>query len=208
MFQPPYFKQKDNNGMLEFIRNDPLATIVTQSENGLTVNHIPLLLKTRQNSNVLQGHIAKANNMWKDYQAEKESVAIFTGPQSYISPNWYPSKKRDHKAVPTWNYTAVHARGLIKFIHDKDWLLEHLTNLSDFNEQNMQKPWHLSEAPEDYIKSMLPAIVGFEMEITNMSGQSKMSQNHNVENRQGVISGLQSQNKENVATWVKNPDMS
>ena len=208
MFQPPYFKQKDNNGMLEFIRNDPLATIVTQSENGLTVNHIPLLLKTRQNSNVLQGHIAKANNMWKDYQAEKESVAIFTGPQSYISPNWYPSKKRDHKAVQTWNYTAVHARGLIKFIHDKDWLLEHLTNLSNFNEQNMPKPWHLSEAPEDYIKSMLPAIVGFEMEITNMSGQSKMSQNHNEENRQGVISGLQSQNKENVATWVKNPDMS
>ncbi|MCB1604482.1 MAG: FMN-binding negative transcriptional regulator, partial [Xanthomonadales bacterium] len=117
-------------------------------------------------------------------------------------------KKRDHKAVPTWNYTAVHARGLIKFIHDKDWLLEHLTNLSNFNEQNMPKPWHLSEAPEDYIKSMLPAIVGFEMEITNMSGQSKMSQNHNEENRQGVISGLQSQNKENVATWVKNPDMS
>lgn len=207
MFQPTYFKQTDTRGMIDFIRKHPLSTIVCQTKEGLSVNHFPVVIIEQDENFFIQGHFAKANDLYKNFLQETEAKAIFLGPESYISPSWYPSKKRDQKAVPTWNYTAVHVSGTLQLNSDYIWLKNQLNLLSNLNEQHFEKPWKVSDAPPEYIDAMLKAIVGFEMKIENITGQSKMSQNHPEENREGVIKGLLSQGKDKVAEWVKNPDM-
>lgn len=207
MFQPSYFKQKDTDGMLNFIKNHPLSTLVCPTETGININHIPVVVMRNNNENIIQGHIAKVNSLFREYTPGTKVKAVFTGPQAYISPSWYPSKKMDQKAVPTWNYTAVHVTGIMKFHSDPEWLIQHLNSLSDHNERYFENPWKVSDAPKDYIDSMLRAIAGFEIAISHIEGQSKMSQNHSESNRQGVIRGLQTLGKKNVANWVKNPDM-
>jgi len=205
MFQPRHFKQEDKQQMLAFIEKHSLASIVSLSSQGLVANHIPMIIIAREEKYFLQGHVAKVNNIWQDYDDSTDVLAIFNGPDAYISPNWYPSKKRDGKAVPTWNYTAVHVSGGMTFFQDKQWLLQHLDNLSRFNEKNMPVPWKPSDAPEKYIDKMLAVIVGVEIEIKDIKGNIKMSQNLSAENRAGVIQGLSSLGKADVATWVENP---
>lgn len=208
MFQPSYFKQKDQQHMLDFISNHSLATLVSLSSQGLVGNHIPMLVIEKEDKLYLQGHVARVNSMWHDCDTNTDVMAIFHGPDAYISPNWYPSKQQDGKAVPTWNYIAVHVAGPMTVFHDKSWLLQHLDNLSQFNEKPMAQPWKLSDALDDYIQKMLTAIVGIEIEIISLKGNTKMSQNHSLENRQGVIKGLTSIGKSDVASWVKSPNKS
>jgi transcriptional regulator len=115
---------------------------------------------------------------------------LFQGSNSYISPNWYPSKKTDSKVVPTWNYTAVHATGEIEFINDPDWLMALLNDLTNKNEITQNQPWAVSDAPSKFIDKQLPAIVGIEIMVDELKGKFKLSQNQTPENRQGVQSGL------------------
>ena len=207
MFQPRYFKQHNIQALYAFIQEHSLATIVNCTEKGMLANHIPVILIQRGDKTFLQGHVAKVNDMWKQHLPNTDILAIFQGPEAYISPSWYPSKQLDGKAVPTWNYSSVHVSGAISFSHDKHWLIQHLTALSNHNEKEMPEPWHISDAPTDYIDKMLGAIVGFEIDIKNIIGQSKMSQNQSLDNQKGVIQGLNSQAKEKVANWVKKPNM-
>ncbi|MBL4660305.1 MAG: FMN-binding negative transcriptional regulator [Alcanivoracaceae bacterium] len=206
MFQPGYFKQESKQQMLRFIEKHSLASIVSLSSQGLIANHIPMIIVAREEKFFLQGHVAKVNNIWQDYDESTDVLAIFHGPDAYISPNWYPSKKVDGKAVPTWNYVAVHVSGRITFFQDKQWLSQHLDKLSHFNEKSMSTPWKIRDAPKDYIEKMLMAIVGLEIEIKDIKGNTKMSQNHCAENRAGVIEGLNSFGKTDVACWVEKPN--
>ena len=206
MFQPRYFKQENKQQMLAFIEKYSLASIVSLSSQGLVANHIPMIIIEKQGKYFLQGHVAKINNMWQDYDESTDVLAIFHGPDAYISPNWYPSKKVDGKAVPTWNYVVVHVSGSMTFFQDKQWLSQHLDKLSHFNEKDMSTPWKLSDAPGNYIEKMLVAIVGIEIEIKDIKGNTKMSQNHCAENRAGVIEGLNSFGKTDVAAWVEKPN--
>lgn len=207
MFQPRAFKQQDQSVMVDFIKNHGLGNLVTLSSVGLMANHIPFLVIERNGQYLLQGHVARANKVWQDYDNSTEALVMFNGPNAYISPNWYPSKKVDQKAVPTWNYVTVHVRGDMHVYDEKSWLLEHLHQLSQFHEQRTQQyPWQLSDAPEQYINQMIKAIIGIEITINNMQGQTKMSQNHPQQNRQGVIDGLKSQGQSEVAFWVENPN--
>ena len=206
MHQPKYFQLQDKEQILDIIRNNCLATIVSVSSSGLVGNHIPMIVVQKDGKYFLQGHVAKPNSIWKDYDDTVDVLAIFNGPNAYISPNWYPSKQIDHKEVPTWNYVTVHVSGSMQFFQDKDWIKNHLTQLVDINEKNQPKPWKLSDAPDDYIDKMLNVIVGIEIEIKTLTGQSKMSQNHPEANRLGVIEGLKSQDKDNVAKWIENPN--
>lgn len=190
MFIPTKFEQQDPEALNDLIRKHPLATLVMNSSSGLNANHIPLQLT--QNSSgkvVLQGHIAKANPLWKD-SSSTEALAIFQGADSYISPNWYPSKQENGKVVPTWNYMAVHASGQIRFIHDPDWIRAFLERLTTEHESNQETPWAMSDAPEEFTQKMLSAIVGFEITVQNIIGKWKMSQNQTEENRTGVVNGL------------------
>jgi transcriptional regulator len=151
---------------------------------------------------VLQGHVAKVNSFYNDCDLDNEIQCIFHGPNAYISPNWYPSKQIDGKAVPTWNYAVVHVHGTLKTFADKDWLLNHLDLASQTYERNQKQPWSIHDAPEKYIDSMTKAIIGIEIEVTKIIGKTKMSQNHPLQNRQGVIQGLHNINKSEVADWV------
>ena len=206
MFQPSYFKQKDPQQMLAFINDYPMASIVTLTSSGLIGNHIPMIVVKKNDKHFLQGHVARVNSIHKDCKQTTMALAMFHGPNAYISPNWYPSKKKDPKTVPTWNYVAVHVSGKINFYSDAQWLKQHLTTLSNIHEKSFNNPWHISDAPDDYIAKMLKAIIGVEIEISEISGNTKMNQNHPDENRAGVVKGLCDVGHTEVADWVENPN--
>ena len=139
----------------------------------------------------LHGHLAKANPQGRGNRADIEALAIFLGPDAYISPNWYATKQETGKVVPTWNYLAVHAYGPIRFFNEPDRLLALVTSLTDTHEAGQPKPWAVGDAPADYIRGMLNGITGFELPITRLDGKWKMSQNRPAEDRAGVVAGLE-----------------
>ncbi|MBQ0757131.1 MAG: FMN-binding negative transcriptional regulator, partial [Amphritea sp.] len=163
---------------------------ITHSDSGLEANHIPMLLGQSEGKDVLQGHLSKANPLWKNITDGSEVLIVFHGPNSYISPNYYPTKQETGKVVPTWNYVTVHVKGAITFIHDESWNMELITNLTDQHEAGQLKPWSVSDAPKDFTKKMLSAIVGLQIDISSIVGKWKVSQNQPEKNKLGVVAGL------------------
>lgn len=191
MYRPKQFEQNDPESMLDFMRANTFASLVSNGANGLNAEHIPFLVRTNSESKtVLCAHIAKANPLWKSLKNGDSVLVLFQGSNSYISPNWYPSKQTNSRVVPTWNYTAVHVKGEIEFIHDSKWLLSLLNDLTGAQEQTQDQPWKVSDAPEKFIERQLSAIVGIEIMVNDLSGKFKLSQNQSAENRQGVKSSL------------------
>ena len=141
--------------------------------------------------NALMGHLARANPHWKEYVAGTEALAIFSGPQHYISPGWYPSKAEHGKVVPTWNYVVVHVRGTLTFHEDAPWLKQNITALTDQQENAREDPWKVSDAPADFIDGLVKSIIGVQMTITSIEGKWKVSQNRSQEDREGVIDALE-----------------
>jgi transcriptional regulator len=192
MYIPKHFSEPNIEVMHELIRSFPLSTVVTLSSTGLNANHIPLHLSTESAPfGVLRGHVARSNPIWNDFVAEVEVLAIFQGPDAYITPSWYPTKIETGKSVPTWNYACVHAYGTLRIVNDSSWLKSHLEALTAHNESSFPEPWKISDAPPEYIEKMLGAVVGIEIEISRISGQWKTSQNQPQQNQAGVICGLQ-----------------
>jgi transcriptional regulator len=134
--------------------------------------------------------VARANPVWREAAPGAEVLAIFHGPEAYITPSWYPTKADGGKAVPTWNYAVVHARGTLRIIDDVAWLRASLEALTAENEAAFAEPWRLADAPADYIDTMLRAVVGIEITITRLEGKWKVSQNQPTQNRAGVATGL------------------
>ena len=189
MYLPAHFEETRADVMHALLRAHPLATWVVQGADGLTVNHIPFLIDpVRGPHGTLVGHVARANPVWQQLGA---SVAVFQGPQAYVSPNWYPSKHAHGKAVPTWNYAVVHAHGTPRAIESRDALLEIVTRLTLAHEGHQAAPWAVSDAPADYIEQLLKAIVGIEIPIVRLTGKWKMSQNRSSADRRGVVAGLE-----------------
>jgi transcriptional regulator len=191
MYIPHYFREDQLPVLHTMIEEAGLATLVTSTAEGLVATHLPLLLERSLGpSGTLSGHIARANPQWKDYSPESQALAIFLGPQAYISPNWYATTRQTGKVVPTWNYVAVHAYGKVRFFEDQARLRKIVTELTARYESGFPRPWRVEDAPADYIEGALKAIIGFDMEIQRIEGKWKMNQNHPLENRQGVIAGL------------------
>jgi transcriptional regulator len=191
VYSPSQFQETRPEVLHEHMRQHPLAAIIAATAGGLQANHVPLILEPdRGELGTLQGHIARANSIWRDLAAGAEVLVIFQGASHYISPNWYPSKARDGKVVPTWNYVVVHARGRISWIHEAAWLREFVTRLTVRHEPSDGSAWQVSDAPSDYIDQMLSAIVGLEIAITEITGKWKLSQNRNAVDRAGVVSAL------------------
>jgi len=177
--------------MHELVRNYPLATLVTHSSSGLDANHIPLHLSESPTPyGTLRGHIARANPLFGEIAEGVEALAIFHGPDAYITPSWYATKKETGKVVPTWNYAVVHASGVLHVVDDASWLRAHLNALTDHNEALFPEPWTVADAPADHIERVMAAIVGVEMVITKLVGKWKVSQNQPRQNQLGVITGL------------------
>jgi transcriptional regulator len=214
MYLPKHFEQSNPDVLHEFIRSNPFATLITNLDSGLNADHLPVFLNAQTIGNtVLQGHIATQNGLWKSCAGSQPCLVVFQGSNTYISPSLYPSKRENGKVVPTWNYMAVHVKGKIRFIHDAAWKLELIKRLTDEHEQKREQPWSVSDAPDSYIEKLLPAIVGFEIEMDEVVGKFKLSQNQSEENRKGVISGLAesgtgiSENMEKYAVLEQTPSL-
>jgi len=191
LYLPAHFEESRIDVLHALMRARPLATLVTLCDSGLEANHIPVeTLSEPAPHGLIRGHIARANPLWRTYRAESEALAIFQGPQVYISPSFYPSKQETGEVVPTWDYAVVHARGALRFVQDAAWLRELVARLTDAHEAARPLPWKMDDAPPPYIEKMLSLIVGFEFSIVSLAGKWKISQNHPAANRQGVVSGL------------------
>lgn len=192
MYIPQHFEEHDVVVLQALVRSHPLGTWVTEAKGHLVVNHIPFILdSTRGPCGTLVGHVARANAVWRDASRHVESVVVFQGPQAYITPSWYPAKNEHGKVVPTWNYVVVHAHGIPVVIDDSAWLRRHVEELTRVHESRRDAPWHVSDAPSNYVDALLGAIVGIEIPIARLVGKWKASQNRPVSDRQGVITGLQ-----------------
>ena len=191
MYLPAHFAETRPEALHAAMSAHPLATLVSMSGRGLEANPIPLLLKPDTgNLGELWGHVARANPLWREHPADVEVLAVFQGAQSYVSPNWYPTKQEQHKVVPTWNYVTVQARGKLRVMDDAAWVLDLVSTLTATHEATQPRPWSVADAPPDYIAAMLKAIVGIRIEITELSGKWKVSQNQPQINREGVVSAL------------------
>ena len=192
MYIPKHFDEPSIGVLHALVRARPLSTLVTlSSSGGLDANHIPLHLSEHPAPlGTLRGHIARANPLWSDLAHNAGVLAVFHGPNAYVTPSWYPTKAETGKAVPTWNYAVVHAHGTLRVVDDAAWLRAHLEALTAHNEAAFSEPWHFSDAPSDFTDKLLEAIVGIEIAITRLSGKWKVSQNQPERNRAGVVHGL------------------
>lgn len=207
MYLPTHFAQPDDDTLHALMRAHPLATLVTLGAQGLDANPVPLMWADDGTPHgVLRGHVARANPVWREAAPGAEALAIFHGPNAYISPSWYPSKRETGKVVPTWNYAVVHARGALRVIDDAAWLRGLVETLTRTHEAGMPQPWAVGDAPPDYIARMLGAIVGIELALTSLQGKWKTSQNQPAANRAGVVEGLRRRDGADdaaMADWVE-----
>jgi transcriptional regulator len=187
MYLPKHFEQPDTAALHQLMREHPLATLVTQGPAGLTADHIPLEWDAA--TQTLRGHVARANPLWKA-AAGQPVLAVFQGPQAYVTPNWYPAKAATHKVVPTWNYAVVHAHGTLAVTEDAPWLHALVSRLTHHHESTQPEPWAVADAPVDYIQQLLRAIVGIELPVQRLEGKYKLHQNHTADNHAGVVAGL------------------
>jgi transcriptional regulator len=193
MYVPKFNEEKDVSTLHSFLESNPLGAWTSIVGGEIAANHIPFLIhKNRGELGTLVGHVARANNIWHDFSTEKKSLVIFQGDQSYLSPNWYPSKHEHGKGVPTWSYMVVHAHGIPRKIEDPEWLLQHVNELTDTHESKQTLPWKVSDAPEDFIDMLINGIVGIEIPITRLTGKWKLDQNRSESDKLGVIEGLMS----------------
>ena len=190
MYQPSHFRVDDVAQMHALMRARPFAAIVSAGSYGLYATHLPTVLKDEGRCGVLDFHLARANPHW-NYLAEcDEALMIFQGPEGYVTPNWYPSKAEHQKVVPTWNYAVVHAYGRPNVMQDTQWIRRHVAELTAQQERNETAPWALTDAPGAFIEAMSRSIIGFRFDITRLEGKWKMSQNREIKDRNGVVSGL------------------
>jgi transcriptional regulator len=190
MYVPTAFREDDLAVLHAVIAEARLANLVTATAEGLIATPLPMFLVADEGPHgTLYGHVARANPQWS-LEPSGDAMALFMGPDAYITPNWYASKQEHHKVVPTWNYVAVHAYGPVEFFDDADRLLAIVTRLTNMHEEGSAAPWSVSDAPEAFIRAQLKGIVGLRLPISRIQGKRKMSQNRSAEDRAGVASGL------------------
>ena len=190
MYIPPAFRDDDRASLHATIRAARLCNFVTATAEGMIATPLPMLLDDSEGAHgVLYGHVARANPQWKRAPIG-EAMAIFMGPDAYVTPAWYATKEATGKVVPTWNYIAVHAYGPVEFFEDADRLLDVVTRLTDLHERSRADRWYVTDAPAEFIAAQLRGIVGLRVPITRIEGKRKMSQNRSIEDRARVAAGL------------------
>jgi transcriptional regulator len=191
MYIPSANREDDPAELRSFMRAHPLCALVSMSRQGLVATHLPVVLHESESGfGTLRGHVARGNTQWRELDPRVEALAIFTGPQHFISASWYPGKKTHGKEVPTWNYVAIHAYGQLRAVDDPEWILEHVKCLSEQQEVIAEVPWKVSDAPAAFIDKMTRAIVGLELQISRVEGSWKASQNRREDEALAVMAGL------------------
>jgi transcriptional regulator len=203
MYLPKHFEETRVPVLHELIRTHPLGALVVLTPGGLDANHIPFEVDPDPAPlGTLRGHIARANPLWRDAAREVEALVIFQGAGAYISPSWYPTKRETGKVVPTWNYAVVHAHGAARFIDDRAWLRGFVDRLTRRHEAGRREPWHITDAPPDYVETQLGAIIGLEIPISRLVGKWKVSQNRPAVDRDGVVEALLQENGPSAAAMA------
>ena len=183
----PRFNQMPEDEVRVFVASVATAQLVTVGPDGVPdATFLPVLWR----GDALVGHLARANEHWRRMVEGSSALAVVTGPDAYVSPGWYATKREHGKVVPTWNYSAVHLRGSVHVHDDVDWLRDLVTELTDVHERGRDHPWHVTDAPERYVAGQLRAIVGVELRVTEVEAKAKLSQNRSEEDRAGVVEGL------------------
>jgi len=201
MYQPAHrrFEVEDPAALLVELCAVVPATLVTHGRGGFRASILPMLFDPDDGAQgMLRGHLARGNAQWREIEASieaggdgaGEALAIFDGPDAYISPAWYEEKRLTGKVVPTWNYVTIQAHGTITTVHDPDWLIPHVGRLVARHEAARPHPWALSDAPDDYVRTQARAIVGLELRITRLEAKAKLSQNRSDMDIEGAITGL------------------
>ena len=201
MYQPAHgkFEVEDAAALLAQLCVHVPATLVTHGPDGFRASILPMLFDAEEGPHgMLRGHLARGNPQWREIEASiaaggdgaGEALAIFDGPDAYISPAWYEEKRLTGKVVPTWNYVTAQAHGKISTIHDPDWLIPHVGRLVARHEGGRPHPWSLSDAPVDYVQSQARAIVGLELRIARLEAKTKLTQNRSAPDIDGAIEGL------------------
>jgi transcriptional regulator len=207
MYTPKDFVVDDLPTLYADIQHNSFAALVTLTPSGLVATHLPILLDPNRGPfGTLLGHVARANLQWQLTDPATEALCIFTGPETYVTPTWYPARQETHRVVPTWNYSAIHAYGPITFFEDPDRLRQIVTRLTDLHESTSPTPWKVTDAPAPYIDAQLKPIIGFELPISRLEGTRKFNQNRSTADQSGVISGLRSLNdptKSQVADFME-----
>ncbi|MBB3105981.1 transcriptional regulator [Psychrobacter luti] len=205
MHIPAVFTEDNFDNIIEFIAINPLATLVAQTKDGIEACHIPLFWHndhakfnadvgsdsaSNKSQGYLYGHFGRKNPIYQDALTNSSWLIIFQDSGHYISPNWYPSKAKTHKEVPTWNYQSIHIQSEIEMLEDTGTLKWILATMTAQQEMISDNPWSLNDAPSAYIDAMCRGIIGFRLPIDSIQAQFKLSQNKTVENINGVINGL------------------
>jgi transcriptional regulator len=206
MYLPAHFREDRLDVLHEFIERHPLGTLVAVPNGELTADHLPMLLARAEGAKgTLHGHVARSNPLWKSTAAGSEVLVIFGGVDAYISPSWYAEKALTGKVVPTWNYAVCHVRGRIEFHDDASRLHALVSALTSRHEQTQPSPWSVEDAPEAYVQAQLRAIVGFQIQIGDIVGKFKASQNKSDADRVGVRDALESRHAGDADELVRAP---
>ena len=191
MYQPPHFREDRIEVQHQLIRTHPLGLLITAGPGGLLANLFPFLLDSdRSDKGTLRLHIARANPQWRELEAVEECLVVFQGPQDYVTPSWYATKRETGKVVPTWNYATVHAWGRPRVVNDDVWLRRQIEDLTASREGLRAAPWGVDDAPPEFIVAQMRGIVGVEIPIARIEGKWKMSQNRPAADRVGVVAGF------------------
>jgi transcriptional regulator len=190
VYEPPLHRNENLPELHALIKERVFGLLISNGAEGLIANSVPFVLDTAGSKlGVLKVHLARANPQWRDLGEQPDALVVFQGHDHYITPSWYATKQETGKVVPTWNYTMVQAKGRAKVMDDA-WLGQQILELTQALEQRREQPWAVGDAPADFIAMQRRAIVGLEIEILDIRGKWKTSQNRNAADRAGVISGL------------------
>jgi transcriptional regulator len=204
MYNPASFRTEDRDEMAAIMRAARLPILVSATDAGLEATHLPLCYAPEPGPyGRLVGHMARANKHWHALRDGAATMVIFQADDFYVSPSWYATKRETGRVVPTWNYQAVHAAGSITVIDDPARLHDIVASLTDHHEAQRAAPWHVDDAPADYIAAQLKAIVGIELTITSLIGKRKLSQNRPLADRHGVIAGLHAAGEAGAAALMQ-----
>jgi transcriptional regulator len=191
MYQPPHFREDRIEVQHDLMRAHPLGLLVTAGPGGLMANPIPFLVFAEgSEKGTLRAHLARANPQWRELAAVEECLIVFQGPQDYVTPSWYATKRQTGKVVPTWNYATVHVWGRPRVIDDAAWLRRQIGDLTLLREGVRAAPWKVEDAPTDFVAAQVKGIIGMEIPIDRIEGKWKVSQNRPEADRAGVFAGL------------------
>lgn len=187
IYLPAAFNETDREALHTLIESFGFATLISPDAADPMITHLPLLLdRGRGAAGTLIGHFARGNPHWRTLQERPDALAVFHGPHAYVSPSWYGV----HPSVPTWNYAVVHARGPARLVEDRAALEDIIRRLVETFENPRPAPWRM-ELPENFRQAMMGGIVGLEIEIAQLTGKFKLSQNRTPEDRRLVVGALE-----------------